>query len=180
MFGNGITNDYVQYVMTLNADRQVKTTMLIQHILSGDNEKLKLEFRKKFSPHIFQVKTRDQWSGLMDWTRKMMDVSEVEELKKLINAVPENLDSREIVSLWEHMILPRYAENFDINYLEYRRLIKNFESMKGVLSEEVDKSFGEIGKDLFYDYFRKSFKGATIGSCRNSHQQVIKFLLRGM
>ncbi|MCO4792852.1 MAG: hypothetical protein KC493_04015 [Bacteriovoracaceae bacterium] len=178
MVGNGITNDYVQYVMTLKTEKQVKTTLLIQHILNSDDENLKLSFRKKFSKQIFLTKNRDQWSGLMDWTKKMMSVQTVEDLRKMLNQVPENLDSREIVALWEHMILPRYAEEFDMNYFEYRRLVRNFDSMKAILSEQSDKSFKESGKDLFFDYFRRSFSGIKLGGCNQSHDQVLKLLMR--
>jgi len=180
MVGNGITNDYVQYVMTLRVDRQVKTTLLIQHILNSDDDNLKLSFRKKFSKQIFKLKTRDQWAGLMDWTKKMMEVDKVEDMMKLMNQVPDQLDSREIVALWEHIILPRYAEEFDMKYIEYRKLVRNFEAMKSTLNEELDKSFKEAGKDLFFNYFSRSFTSSSIGSCSRSHDQVLKALVEAL
>jgi hypothetical protein len=180
MVGNGITNDYVQYVMTLKVDRKVKTTLLIQHILSSDDEKLKLSFRKTYSKQIFKLKTRDQWAGLMDWTRNMMDAGNIDEMNKLMNKVPDQMDSREITALWEHMILPRYAEEFDIDYVEYRKLVRNFEAMKARLNEEVDKSFKEAGRDLFFNYFSKSFNGSSIGGCSRTHYQVLKALVEAL
>jgi hypothetical protein len=180
MVGNGITNDYVQYVMTLKADRKVKTTLLIQHILSSDDENLKLSFRKKFSKQIFKLKTQDQWAGLMEWTKKMMDVQTLEDMQKLMSQIPDQLDSREIVALWEHMILPHYAEEFDMKYVEYRKLVQNFEAMKASLDEEVDKSFKEAGKDLFHHYFSRSFRSGSLGGCSRSHDQVLKALMESL
>ena len=165
MVGNGITNDYVQYVMTLKTDRKIKTTLLIQHILTSDNESLKISFRKKFSKQIFRLKTRNQWIGLMDWTKKMMAVQTFEEMQNLMYQIPDQYDSREIVALWEHMILPRYAEEFDMKYMEYRNLVRNFEAMKASLHNEVDKSFKEAGKDLFHHYLSRSFSVGRFEDC---------------
>jgi len=180
MITNNVSDHYIKYVSQLEAGREVKTTLIIQHILNGQNEDLKIDFRKKFSPHLFSIEGVETWKGLFDWTKKARKITEFQQLMELIKELPAEIDVREVLGIYENILLPKYAENFDIGYLEYRKLTRNFQAYKAKVLESGDLNFGLDNREEFFRYLNSSLQKGHLKPCYNSHGQVLNFLLKSI
>ena len=171
---------YVRYVSLMDASRDIKTSLIAQHIIKNGSDELKLLFRKKFSAHLFTVKGAETWSGMFDWTKRAMDIKDYNQLLKMIKEMPAEIDVREVFGIYENILLPKYAENFDIGYVEYRKLSQTFQAMKARVLKSGDLNFHVENRAEFIKYLNLSLKAKRLSPCTNSHNQVLNFLLRSI
>ncbi len=177
---HNLLDNYTKYILTLDTGRDYKTAMLVKHILNTQNEDMRLLFRKKFSPHLFYANGEDTWKGLFDWTKEAMEIKKYDHLVELLKKMPLEMDIREFFAIYENMLLPKYAENFDIEYSEYRNLVRNFQELKAKTIKSRDLNFSLENRELFMKYLKKSFKKGKLSSCYNNHNYVIHYLLKSI
>ncbi|MBT7609089.1 MAG: hypothetical protein HN576_05000 [Bacteriovoracaceae bacterium] len=173
-------DSYIRYVSLMDASRDQKTSLIAQHIIKNGDDELKLAFRKKFSPHLFLIKGAETWTGMYDWTKKAMKITDFNDIFKLIKDMPPAIDVREVFGIYENILLPKYAENFDIGYFEYRKLLQNFELMKAKVLQSGELNFHVENRAEFVKYLDLTLKSVRLSPCKNSHNQVIKFLMRSV
>ncbi len=163
-------------ILKANMPADMKVAYLVQAIYDSGSPKLLNSFEKHFSSSIARLNAYTPWAGLQNWTLRMREVSGLDEIYRLFQEVPSHVDSREILTVWENILLPRYAENFDMDYSTFRNLVREFEVFKA-------KSFNN-GWDTWGDldfHFRQHLLNASgagyFKSCRPSPEQILRFLI---
>jgi hypothetical protein len=171
---------YIRYVSLMDAPRDTKTLLIAQHIIKNGDDNLKLAFRKKFSPHIFTLKNVETWSGMYDWTKRALQVVDLNDFLQLIQEMPAEIDVREFFGIYENILLPKYSENFDIGYTEYRKLLQNFQVIKASVLESGDLNFHVENRAEFIKYLNLSLEKGRLSPCKNNHNQVLNLLMRSI
>jgi hypothetical protein len=174
------SDSYVRYVSLMDASRDIKTSLIAQHVIKNGNDELKLLFRQKFSSHIFTVEGAETWSGMFNWTKQAMKITDYNQLIKMIKEMPAEIDVREVFGVYENILLPKYAENFDIGYVEYRKLLQTFQAMKARVLRSGDLNFHVENRAEFIKYLDLSLKANRLSPCTNSHNQVLHFLMKSI
>jgi len=109
-----------------------------------------------------------------------MKITDYNQLIKMIKEMPAEIDVREVFGVYENILLPKYAENFDIGYVEYRKLLQTFQAMKARVLRSGDLNFHVENRAEFIKYLDLSLKANRLSPCTNSHNQVLHFLMKSI
>lgn len=154
----------------------IKTALITDHILKTSPEDVKAKFITRFASHIVEVKRAPYWSELKDWTLKVMAARDMKTIRGLMSDIPPGVSPHQIVEVWERIILPHYATNFDMSYKGYRRLKEEVVLLKAMVIDDGATNWNS----RFYTEFERRLSRALrveLTTCETPEKNILIYLL---
>lgn len=178
---NSLSDPYITWLIeNKKISKEMKAAYITGHLLSLNNPDISDKIYTTFSENIITLKNNSNWSELWDWTEEMKKVSNMDELFLKIEKTPSSIHPKELVIIWENILLPEYAVNLNLNYFEGRRLFDQFEVIKAKLQTSGSSELDLASKNELYAYFRKVLDGRSFKGCYKDPRQINEILLRAL
>lgn len=178
MLMNQIEDEYIKWVKESDAlNHPMKTALIVEHLMRTLDEKSRLKFQKRFANNFTQVKRSHYWRALEDWTLKIMQANDVDEIRRMMANIPPGVAPQQVLELWENIILPHYSTSLKMSYLSYRRLKEKITLLKGISYSEKQENWNEYFFKKFDEVLGESLH-INFPECRHPEGMAVKFLLR--
>lgn len=153
----------------------VKTYLLSSHILDNPSENIQLDFQTKFSKNFVNIKNNMHSDELLEWTKKMYRINSVSSLKAQVFDFPTSGKTSEFFHIWDEILLSKYADKLNINYLEYRNLRSQIKILKAKYQASNDLFDEKIRNEFFTDIFESVSK--KLPFCSNKQKKSVMNLM---
>lgn len=175
---NNISDPYVTWIIENESiDRNTKVGLITSHILNLKDSTIEENFQKTFSEKILLLKNNENWEEAWNWTLEMKKVKSLDELVAKINEIPSSIHPKEFSMIWENMLLPDYAINLNLNYIEARQMFDQFEVLKAKLMTSESALLDESIKNEIFIYLKTITHGKKFKGCQNGLVRINQFLL---
>lgn len=154
----------------------IKTALITDHILKTSPEDVKAKFITRFASHIVEVKRAPYWAELKDWTLQVMAARDMKTIRGLMADIPPGVSPHQIVEVWERIILPHYATNFEMSYNGYRRLKEEVTLLKAMVIDDGSTNWNS----RFYTEFERRLGRALrveLTTCETPEKNILIYLL---
>lgn len=175
---NGIDSPAIKWVRDHEGiPYYLKTALISDLILKSEDETIKNKFITKFSGSFVEINRAPYWVDLKDWTLKVMEAKKIEQILELMAQIPQGVPPEQIMELWEKIILPHYATEFDMGYGSYRRLKEQITLVKAYVESNPSPNWNS----QFYREFSTRMQSAlkvSIPTCKSPETTILKYLLK--
>lgn len=154
----------------------IKTALITDHILKTSSAEVKAKFVTRFANHIVEVQRAPYWAELKDWTHKLMAARNMKSIRSLMAEIPPGVSPQQIVEIWERIILPHYATNFDMSYKGYRRLKEEVVLLKAMVIDDGATNWNSRFYNEFEQRLAKALK-VELNSCETPEKNILIYLL---
>ena len=87
------------------------------------------------------------------------------------------MDARQVIEVWERIVLPEYAVNFPMSYMSYRRLQDEVRVLKAKIYSSNDFAWNDQWFQAFDEKLFKAIK-KELPECSSPQTKVLFYLLR--
>jgi len=174
---NNLEDEYCSWIKGSDAlTHPMKTALIVEHLMRTMNESNRLKFQKRFANNFTKVKRSLYWRALEDWTLKIMEVKDIDDIRRMMANIPYGVTPQQVLELWDNIILPHYSTSLKMNYRAYRGLKEKITVLKRISYSKDHKNWN--------DYFFKKFDEVLAESlhinfptCKHPESMAVKFLL---
>ena len=174
---NNINDSHIQWIMRESRlPSYLKSLYLVEHIFNNKDEATVILFKTRFSKSFTRIQNHPSWESAKKWTSLLMQAKEVSTIRALMAEPPPGLGAKQIMALWDEIILPHYSASFTMSYNQYRSLKKEISLLRSMSENELINSWDRE----FFKVFDEKFTMAlnyNLPVCRNPEARALKFLL---
>ncbi|CAM9911225.1 unnamed protein product [Chrysoparadoxa australica] len=175
---NGIDSPAIKWVRDQEGiPLYLKTALITDLIMKSEDEAIKNKFKARFANNFVELNRAPYWANLKDWTLKVMEARKIEQILELMAQIPQGVAPEQIMELWEKIILPHYATEFDMGYASYRRLKEEITLLKAYVQGNPSPNWNS----QFYREFATRMSTAlkvSIPTCKSPETTILKYLLK--